>query len=141
MNEAIHPDPAGGGAQRGGAVCPFCSEAVQSQAVAACGTVLAIPDAAPVAPGHLLVITRRHAPDCFAMTAREQHDALKLLGMLRRRALREDPSITGLNVGTNCGASAGQRIMHAHIHFIPRRESHATRPGGTKGVIRNKFAY
>ena len=125
----------------GDPACPFCREALRAKAVEVCGTVLAVPDASPVAAGHLLVIPRRHATDFFSMTAAEQTDALKLLAILRERALREDSTISGINVGTNCGASAGQRIMHAHIHFIPRRDTDAQRGGGVKGVIRNKMAY
>ena len=121
--------------------CPFCRPAVQARPVAACNTVLAIQDAHPAAPGHLLVITRRHTPDFFTMTPAEQGDALKLLADLRDRALRDDPAITGFNVGANCGESAGQRIMHAHIHFIPRRDDDPNRPGGAKGVIRNRMSY
>ena len=105
------------------------------------GTVLAVEDRNPVADGHLLVIPRRHATDFFAMTDQEKQDALALLSILRERALREDPTISGINVGTNCGESAGQRIMHAHIHFIPRRDSDPQRRGGVKGVIRNKMTY
>ena len=127
--------------QRSQADCPFCSEAVRSGAVEVCGEVLAIEDASPVTAGHLLVITRRHTVDLFSMTAAEQRDAMKLLSILRDRALARDETITGINVGANCGASAGQRIMHAHIHFIPRRDADPQRPGGVKGVIRNKMAY
>ena len=121
--------------------CPFCSEQALSEAVETRGTVLAIPDASPVTEGHLLVITRRHTSDFFTMTEREKQDAIGLLTTLRERALREDPTITGFNIGTNCGYSAGQRIAHAHIHFIPRRDSDPGRPGGAKGVIRNKISY
>jgi diadenosine tetraphosphate (Ap4A) HIT family hydrolase len=32
----------------------------------------------------------------------------------------KDPTITGFNIGMNCGQSAGQNIMHAHFHLIPR---------------------
>jgi len=131
-----------GAAVRGeSAACPFCSEAVRREAVAEFGTVLAIEDAAPVTPGHLLIITRRHTPDFFSMTDREQRDALQLLAILRERALAADPTITGLNFGANCGASAGQRVGHAHIHFIPRREGDARDSNGPKGVIRNKMTY
>lgn len=128
MSDEVHP-------------CPFCSEAAQCRAVESRGTVLAIEDASPVAEGHLLVITRRHTADVFGMTPQETRDALELLAVLRDRALREDPTITGFNVGANCGASAGQRIMHAHIHFIPRRDSDEDGPAAVKGVIRNKIGY
>ena len=117
--------------------CPFCYEASSGEhVVAEFGTVVAIADTVPVAQGHLLIITRRHADDLFAMTAAEQADAMTLAGMLRDGALKDDPAITGFNVGANCGVSAGQRVMHAHIHFIPRRGE-----APVKGVIRNKMTY
>ena len=117
--------------------CPFCHEAASgAHVVAECGTVVAIADTVPVAPGHLLIIPRRHAVDLFDMTPAERADAMTLADILRARALASDPSITGFNVGINCGASAGQRVMHAHIHFIPRRDGEPV-----KGVIRNKMTY
>lgn len=122
-------------------LCPFCDGELHARAVRNWGSVLAIEDIDPVVDGHLLVITRRHAEDIFQMTPREYRDAMRLLATLRKEVLRDDPSITGFNVGANCGKSAGQKIMHAHIHFIPRRESDDPNPLKVKGVIRNKFSY
>ena len=120
--------------------CLFCWQDIQARAVATCGTVLAIEDDKPVVEGHLLIITRRHTADLFSMNDQEKRDAFELVAVLRDRALRTDPKITGFNVGANCGASAGQRIMHAHIHFIPRRDGEDEN-GSVKGVIRNKMTY
>jgi len=108
----------------------------ESQIVETCGTVVAAEDAFPVSEGHMLIVTVRHTEDIFTMTDDERSDAMKMVGILKRRALDIDPSITGFNVGANCGVSAGQHVMHAHIHFIPRRD---TEP--VKGVVRNKMAY
>ena len=116
--------------------CPFCGQAFESQIVEVCGTVVVVEDATPVSEGHMLIVTVRHTEDIFSMTDVERTDAMKMVGILKRRALRIDPSITGFNVGANCGVSAGQHIMHAHIHFIPRRDTESV-----KGVIRNKMAY
>ena len=118
-------------------LCPFCTELVSgNHLVAELGTVVAIPDRTPVAEGHLLIVTRRHTEDLFSMTAQEQSDAMTLAGELRARALADEPDITGFNVGANCGASAGQKVMHAHIHFIPRRGETPV-----KGTIRNKLKH
>ena len=121
--------------------CGFCLPELHARAVAAYGTVLAVEDTAPVADGHLLIITRRHAGDFFDMTRQELRDAMTLLTMLRDRALSADSTITGFNVGANCGASAGQRIFHAHLHFIPRRDTDEKHTRPVKGVIRNKMSY
>jgi ATP adenylyltransferase len=116
--------------------CPFCGQAFTSQIVERCGTVVAVDDATPVSDGHMLIVTIRHTEDIFSMTDEERTDAMKMVGILKRRALGIDPRINGFNVGANCGASAGQHVMHAHIHFIPRRDTDPV-----KGVIRNKMAY
>ena len=61
---------------------------------------------------------------------------------MKEKIETEDPSVTGFNVGVNCGLSAGQTIMHAHIHLIPRREGDIANPrGGVRGVIPAKMNY
>lgn len=76
------------------------------------------------------------------MTAFERRDAEVLLFRIRRRLLEKDPGIVGFNVGLNCGEVAGQTIMHAHIHLIPRREGDDPEPvGGIRGVIPDKKKY
>jgi len=50
--------------------------------------------------------------------------------------------ITGFNVGVNDGVSAGQTVMHCHIHLIPRRDGGLGDPrGGVRGVIPDKQKY
>jgi diadenosine tetraphosphate (Ap4A) HIT family hydrolase len=58
------------------------------------------------------------------------------------RWLRDAPSVTGFNIGTNSGASAGQTVLQAHIHLIPRRDGDCVNPrGGVRGVIDGKRNY
>ena len=122
--------------------CPFCSPEVTGRAVEAYGTVLAIHDKFPVAEGHLLIIPKRHVPDYFSMSAEERRDMDYLLMEPKERLAREDPAICGFNAGTNTGIAAGQTVMHAHMHLIPRREGDTDRPrGGVRGVIDSKKDY
>lgn len=90
----------------------------------------------------MLIIPRRHTPDFFSLTAEERRDSEVLILALRKRILKSDPDVTGFNIGVNCGVSAGQTIMHAHIHLIPRRDRDIPNPrGGIRGVIPDKMAY
>src|SRR3974390_2962454 len=40
-------------------------------------------------------------------------------------ALEQNPDVEGFNFGSNVGIAAGQRILYAHVHFIPRRRGDA----------------
>jgi len=122
--------------------CPFCSPEIRKRIIAKHGSVFAVADRFPVTDGHLLVIPRRHTPAWFTMAAQERRDAEALLLFLREKLLAEDPTITGFNIGMNCGASAGQTIFHAHIHLIPRRDGDTDDPrGGVRGVIPERQKY
>lgn len=122
--------------------CIFCSEEITDRIVASNQTVYAIEDKYPVTQGHLLIIPYRHTADYFSMTQEERADAEDLIRVLRNKVLQEDKSVTAFNIGMNCGESAGQTVMHAHIHLIPRRQSDTPEPrGGVRGCIPEKMGY
>jgi diadenosine tetraphosphate (Ap4A) HIT family hydrolase len=80
--------------------------------------------------------------DYFAMTDQERQDAQGLLRLLRNRLAESDRTIQGFNVGMNCGDVAGQTVLHAHIHLIPRRKGDTPKPrGGVRGVIPARMDY
>jgi diadenosine tetraphosphate (Ap4A) HIT family hydrolase len=48
----------------------------------------------------------------------------------------------GFNIGINDGEAAGQTVLHAHVHVIPRYHGDAADPrGGVRWVIPQKAAY
>src|SRR4030042_4817038 len=120
--------------------CPFCEEGVKSRIIAREGTVIAIRDKFPVTYLHTLIMPKRHVSDFFDLIPEEKADLDSLLLFLRDKIMKEDPSVTGFNVGVNCGAPAGQTIMHTHIHLLPRRQGAMPPPrGGVRGVIPAKM--
>ncbi|MFZ0135172.1 MAG: NUDIX domain-containing protein [Desulfobacterales bacterium] len=122
--------------------CRFCPGNIKNRIVQGWDTVIAFEDNFPVSKGHLLVVPKRHTPDWFLMTERERREADDLIRFLGNRLMESDKTITGFNVGTNAGASAGQTIFHAHIHLIPRRDGDTSNPtGGVRGVIPDKMCY
>jgi diadenosine tetraphosphate (Ap4A) HIT family hydrolase len=123
--------------------CVFCQVIADSELEThPYETVTILPDAYPVTQGHHLVVTVRHVPDFFEMSGPEVTQAHAALHELRRRLQQADPSIIGFNVGMNCGKAAGQTIMHAHIHLIPRRAGDTPNPqGGVRGVVPEHMAY
>jgi ATP adenylyltransferase len=122
--------------------CIFCDSVKVSQKVAENDTVYAVEDKYPVSPHHTLIVPLRHTPDYFTMTSQERHDAEDLLRYLRNNISKMDSKVIGFNVGANCGDAAGQTVMHAHIHLIPRRRGDTPNPGGgVRGVIPERMAY
>ena len=96
----------------------------------------------PVSEHHTLIIPKRHIADYFSLTEIEQRDANRLIEILRKRISEKDSTVTGFNIGMNCGESAGQTIFHCHIHLIPRRDGDTPSPrGGVRGVISGKMSY
>ncbi len=109
--------------------------------LAANGGAFVVLDAFPVSPGHSLVISRRHVGDFFDLTATEVGDVLELV-----RSTRDQNNQTlhpaGYNIGVNVGKYAGQTVMHAHVHVIPRYPGDSADPtGGVRGVIPGKARY
>ena len=122
--------------------CLFCQLRSKGRFVAEFGQVFAIPDKFPVTRGHHLIVAKRHVTDWFGLSFEERRDAEALLSEMKRQIQREDASVTGFNIGMNCGESAGQTVMHAHIHLIPRREGDVADPrGGVRGCIPGKMGY
>ena len=122
--------------------CRFCPGNIKDRIVEEWNLVLAFEDRFPVSEGHLLIVPKRHSPNWFSMNEDERREADVLLRALKTRLEESDNTITGFNIGMNCGESAGQTIFHAHIHLIPRRDGDTPNPtGGVRGVIPDKMCY
>jgi ATP adenylyltransferase len=122
--------------------CPFCYENIKSEIIERLNSVCAINDQYPVTKDHILIVPMRHSEDFFSLTTNERRDVEALLLLMKKRISERDSSVTGFNIGANCGKSAGQTVFHAHIHLIPRRDGDTTNPrGGVRGVIPDKMSY
>jgi diadenosine tetraphosphate (Ap4A) HIT family hydrolase len=122
--------------------CLFCRWIRAGREVARRGSVVAFKDGYPVSDGHVLIVPVRHVSDCLSMTRDEIRDSETLIRALTTTIRQNDPAVSGFNIGTNIGASAGQTVMHAHIHLIPRRDGDTPDPrGGVRGVIPGTRSY
>jgi ATP adenylyltransferase len=128
--------------ENSGRDCPFCKAIRSSKIPLENDYAYAILDSHPVTEGHTLVIPKRHIADYFEISEDERRAIDELLRIRRKQLLEEDSSISGFNIGVNCGESAGQTIFHVHVHLIPRRSGDISRPkGGVRGVIPDKKDY
>ena len=99
-------------------------------------------DSYPVTEFHSLIVPKRHVETYFELTNEEIQACNELILKTKEKILRKDSSVKGFNIGTNVGRSAGQSIMHCHIHLIPRREGDVENPqGGVRSVIPKKQHY
>lgn len=99
----------------------------------------AILDRFPVNPGHLLLITQRHASSFIKDLSYDEHSDLftALIESKKYLEASRNPSgkiPNGYNIGINEGKAAGQTIMHIHVHVIPRYYGDIENP---RGGIRN----
>jgi diadenosine tetraphosphate (Ap4A) HIT family hydrolase len=120
--------------------CPFC--AIEPARIwIENETAIAVPDAFPVADGHVLVVPRKHVSTVYELSPSEQQAVWSLVASVRERLLTGlNPD--GFNIGFNDGLAAGQTIAHAHIHIIPRRHGDVTDPrGGIRCVIAQNAPY
>ena len=120
--------------------CPFChlpTERILIQNE----LTLALRDAFPVAPGHTLIVTRRHIQSYAEATPDELAALWRTLGAARKTLdLEFHPD--GYNVGINDGGAAGQTVMHMHVHLIPRFQGDVANPrGGVRHCIPGKGCY
>ena len=63
----------------------------------------------------------------FDLSDAEQQVIWSLVAAVRTK-LAEELKPDGFNVGLNDGQAAGQTVMHAHVHIIPRFKGDVTDP-------------
>jgi diadenosine tetraphosphate (Ap4A) HIT family hydrolase len=95
-------------------------------------------DAFPSAPGHTLIIPRRHVALLSDLTVEEHADLFHLL----RQVLATMRDAGARSIGVNDGALAGQTVQHVHVHVIPRKAGDVGDPrGGVRWVLPGTAAY
>lgn len=101
-----------------------------------------ISDAFPVTEGHTLIIPHRHVESAMTLTVEEFKEIHGAVAIVKSHLHSKHKGIDGFNLGFNVGEAAGQTVMHAHFHVIPRRKGDVVEPrGGIRGVIPAKQKY
>ena len=115
--------------------CIFCKDFNKDKIVYEDSTWVAVYDSYPVSKGHVLLIPKRHCETYFDLNFIELESISVTIGIIKR-LLDKKFKPDGYNIGINCGKSAGQTVMHCHIHIIPRYNGDMEDPrGGVRGVI------
>lgn len=109
--------------------CVFCEiiqGTKQGDVILTSDSFIAMRDANPQLPGHLLVIPKKHYVTLLDLPIRLGSE---LLGFLQRvgNQLLETKQGNGFNIIMNNLEPAGQKVLHAHLHVIPRNEGDGLR--------------
>ena len=102
--------------------CLFCDIAARRIAASAVyedDDVMAFLDINPLAPGHVLLITKAHC-ETLLDVPRNTFSALFSAAQKIAEAQIKVLGAEGVNWLQNSGKAAGQEILHFHIHLIPR---------------------
>ncbi len=87
----------------------------------------ALYDINPLTPGHMLIIPKRHQETLFESTPEEIIAVFELINKAKEMLIKEYRP-DGFNIAVNCGQAAGQIVMHAHVHLLPRYKDRSFNP-------------
>lgn len=143
--------------------CYFCEIKNSEEVIFNNEFFFSIFDTNPVSPGHALLITKRHFSDISELDSEEMTSFFdstqkvkqiikstdltkfyiekfpkpsKFIDFALENLNKNGNMISGFNYGINEGESAGQKIMHLHIHIFPRFKGDLEDPiGGVRNTI------
>jgi diadenosine tetraphosphate (Ap4A) HIT family hydrolase len=102
--------------QETGNICIFCKDLPK---VLENKLAYGLYDIKPITKGHMLFIPKRHHPTILESTPEELKAVFALIQEAKELLLKEHKP-DGFNIAANCGEAAGQIVMHAHMHLLPR---------------------
>lgn len=79
-------------------------------------------DIAPVNKGHTLIIPKKHYKNILDMPEEKLNGYMETVKKVAK-AVMKGVNADGINISMNNEKAAGQVVMHAHIHVIPRFEN------------------
>jgi histidine triad (HIT) family protein len=104
--------------------CLFCrivSGEIPATRVHQDDLIVAIRDLHPVAPVHLLLISRAHIGSALDLTDADASTAGRLLAAAAALARSEGIADGGYRLVVNAGADGGQTVGHLHVHLLGGR--------------------
>ncbi len=104
--------------------CVFCKIIrgdIKNDFVASSNSFVAIRDIHPKSEGHTLIIPKEHYVTLLDIPDRLGEEMLSFIKKVAGGLLDEKYG-DGFNVIMNNLSCAGQVVMHAHVHLVPRNE-------------------
>ena len=101
--------------------CVFCqiiNKEVETQLVYEDENFIVIKDIKPLAPIHLLVITKKHIQSIDHLTLSDKELIGEMILVGQKIAKEQGISETGYKLGFNVGKGGGQIVNHLHLHLL-----------------------
>ena len=104
--------------------CLFCGiieGKVKGELVYEDPSVVAFKDIGPKAPVHILVVPRRHIASLLDLEPSDGPLVGEIFRVAAKLAQEQGIANKGFRVVVNCGADAGQTVLHLHYHLLGGR--------------------
>lgn len=105
--------------------CVFCRIAdgkVKSELLHQDNEIIAFRDINPIAPVHILVVTRKHIPSVAELAESEASLIGRMVSVANGLAKRAGIAEKGYRLVINCGTEGGQGVPHLHMHLLGGRQ-------------------
>ncbi|AFZ46818.1 histidine triad (HIT) protein [Cyanobacterium stanieri PCC 7202] len=99
--------------------CIFCNPYPKLELITESNFSYAIKDGYPLTKGHSLIIPKIHCSNYFELPLEYQKNCWQMVNFVQK-ILTKVYSPDGFNIGFNVDKAGGQKVMHTHIHIIPR---------------------
>lgn len=80
--------------------------------------IIAIQDIHPLAPIHVLIISKKKYPDFQNIPPRDMSNIMGEIGIVAQMLAKKLSIESGYRLVTNIGALSGQTIYHLHFHLL-----------------------
>ncbi len=110
------------------ATCPFCHHSIEKYVFDSAEWFLALYNRAPIVPGHVLVVPRRHYQTLGELPGSQFSAFFEYAHYITQR-LKKAFNAEAFNWSLQEGFVAGQTVMHLHLHIIVRQNDDLPAPG------------
>ena len=83
--------------------------------------VIAFHDINPIAPTHLLIVSKKHIPSLLHLTDAEAPLIGHMTKIANQLAREHGVAESGYRLVINCGKEGGQLVPHLHMHLLGGR--------------------
>jgi len=104
--------------------CLFCGiieGKVKGELVYEDPSVVALKDIGPKAPVHILIVPRKHIASLLDLEPSDGPLVGEIFRVAAKLAQEQGIANKGFRVVVNCGADAGQTVLHLHYHLLGGR--------------------